>query len=122
VLALGLAAATAANPVNAQTGGSAQQGSDGKQVESVDKQSNGQPRDRVRAKEPTVVTVRGKADQVDPEASEQRGGVSKVGHGIRDGVGKVWNGIVSFGGWLLNKDDDIPSDRERRSNSKVDQR
>jgi hypothetical protein len=75
-----------------------------------------QDTERVRARQPTTVTVHGRVDPVDPERSAQEGGVEKRS-GVARALAKTWNGIVSFGGWLLDKDDVIPSERERRERS-----
>ena len=60
---------------------------------------------RVQAESPTVVTVRGTPERVEPtqvrrEKRESRGWRSRVGQ---------------FTGWALNVDEDIPSARERRA-------
>jgi hypothetical protein len=60
---------------------------------------------QVRSESPTVVTVRGTSQRVEPtqvrrEKREPRGWRSRVGQ---------------FTGWALNVDDDIPSARERRA-------
>jgi hypothetical protein len=74
--------------------------------------------DRVRAKEPTTVTVYGEQERVKTnEAEQDRRKSSGALGGLKNAASKTWNGIVGFGGWLLNVDDDIPSERERRSRS-----
>jgi hypothetical protein len=74
-----------------------------------------QKKGRVRAKEPTVVTVEGRADKVDEDRSASGKSLpAKIGSGIRAGAAGAARAIVGFGGWLLNTDEDIPSDRERR--------
>jgi hypothetical protein len=74
-----------------------------------------QKKDRVRAKEPTVVTVEGQADRVNEDRSTPDKSLpAKIGSGIKTGVTGAARAIVGFGGWLLNADDDIPSERERR--------
>jgi hypothetical protein len=70
---------------------------------------------RVRAKEPTVVTVEGRADQVEPARAPQR---RSVGRRIGSVFTSTWNGVVSAAGWLLDSKDDIPSERERRERNK----
>jgi hypothetical protein len=73
---------------------------------------------QVRAKEPTVVTVRGTADAVETNRAEQKKGFgTRVGRGARNVATKTWNGIVDFGGWLLNGGDDVPSERERKADN-----
>ena len=70
---------------------------------------------RVKAKEPTVVTVYGKKDNVDaqkaPDQPRSMGG--KVLHGLGSGVRAAGRGVAGFTGWLLNTDDDIPRERDR---------
>jgi hypothetical protein len=69
---------------------------------------------RVRAKEPTVVTVRGQQDRVETaEPRARHNPLARVGHGVKTGALKVAGGVVSFTGWLLDVDDDVPSERER---------
>jgi hypothetical protein len=74
--------------------------------------------DRVRAKEPTVVTVEGEADRVKTDDTRNVGGARKVGRGIKNGAAAVWNGIVGFMGFSLGVDEDIPSKREREREAK----
>ena len=66
--------------------------------------------ERVRAKEPTVVTVHGSRQNVEPDQApqRQRSAVGKVGHGLRTGVAAVGKGFASFVGWIANVDDDVP--------------
>ena len=72
--------------------------------------------DRVRAKEPTVVTVEGQADAVETTEPRQPENVgSKIVRGLRSGVVGTGRAIGRFGGWLLRTDDDIPSRREREA-------
>ena len=61
----------------------------------------------VRATEPTVVTVRGKAEQVNTEPHQRRTGKLKRASMAASG------GAGRFAGWLLNASDDIPSSRDR---------
>jgi hypothetical protein len=72
---------------------------------------------RIRAKKPTVVTVEGTADPVQPDM-ESRSAGGKVGGAIKSAAGKTWKGIVGLTGWMFNTGEDIPSDRERREASK----
>ena len=67
---------------------------------------------RVRAKEPTVVTVEGAADRVAEDSTRKRSIPAKIGNGIREGAIGAARAVVLFGGWLLNVDDNIPSPRE----------
>lgn len=67
--------------------------------------------DRVRASEPTVVTVYGQQQKVEPQ---QRSVGGKVVHGIRSGATGAARGIASFTGWLLNTNDDVPRERDRQ--------
>ena len=60
--------------------------------------------ERVRAQEPSVVTVRAKQQKV---AATQKP-CSKRG-------ARVWSRLAGAPGWLLNASDDIPSPRERQS-------
>ena len=72
--------------------------------------------DRVRAKDPTVVTVEGQADIVRTTEPRDSGNIgTKVVRGLRSGVVNTGRAIGRFGGWLLNTDDDIPSRREREA-------
>lgn len=70
----------------------------------------------VQAKKPTVVTVEGARERVEPnrETEPPRNPGSKVGGAIKAGFTKAWKGVTGLTGWLLNTDDDIPSERERR--------
>ena len=70
---------------------------------------------RVRAKEPTVVTVRGSADAVQTQTAtpQQRSVGGKVVHGIKTGALTAVRGVTAFAGWIANTDDDIPSEQER---------
>lgn len=72
---------------------------------------------QVKAKEPTVMTVEGKADQVAPDRTRQernRGFMSRVGHGLRTGAARTAGAIVGLTGWLINSEDDVtPEERER---------
>lgn len=63
---------------------------------------------RVRVSEPTVVTVRGKTDEVPPEQAERR---QKVDNPVIRGVRIAGRGIAAAAGWLLNSDDDISAER-----------
>ena len=85
-----------------------------KQEQSKPQQQQQEQRGPIRA-EPTVVTIEGTADRVKTDRSRNdRNLGSKAAGGIKAGAAKTWNGIVRFGGWLLNSGDDIPSDRERQ--------
>ena len=73
-----------------------------------------EPQDsRIQVKEPTVVTVHGVQDRVEPARMRRKPGRFKLG-GL-----KALTGAGNAAGWLLNADDDIPSSRERarRSNT-----
>lgn len=71
---------------------------------------------RVRAKEPTVVTVEGKQDQVSEdkkraEAQKEQNIFSRMIHGLGKGVSAIGNGIAN----LIGGDENvIPSEEERR--------
>ena len=81
--------------------------------------------ERVRAKEPTVVTVYGTRENVATEKAAQppRSVSGKVGHRMKSGFAAIGKGIAGFGGWLLNTDDDIPRQEERqRANTAQQQR
>jgi hypothetical protein len=84
-------------------------------------QQESKKRERVRAKEPTTVTVYGKQDRVETRESAQDRNGGVVG-GLKNVAAKSWNGLISFGGWLLNTDDDVPSERERRTRSQQEER
>lgn len=73
-----------------------------------DEQQSNEKTPRVRAKEPTTVTVEGRADTVNTERSDTDNGVKGVAN-------KTWKGMVRFGGWLMNTKEDIPADRERQN-------
>lgn len=68
-------------------------------------------KEQVRAKKPTVVTVEGKFDPVEPQ---RRSAGSKLAGGVKAGAVKVLHGLFDFTGWMLNVDQDIPSERDRR--------
>jgi hypothetical protein len=86
-----------------------------------------EPPPRVKAKEPTVVTVEGKREQVredekraKAEAEKDRNVFSKAMHGLGKGFSIIGRGI---GGWINGMGDSeevIPSAEERRrsANSK----
>jgi hypothetical protein len=71
---------------------------------------------RVRAKEPTVVTVEGKQDQVSEdkkraEAQKDENIFSRAIHGLGKGISTIGKGIVN----LIGGDENvIPSEEERR--------
>ncbi len=67
---------------------------------------------RVRASQPTVVTVEGHADRLKTDGS--RSSLAKAAKGIQTGITGTGRAFVTFGGWLLNVKDDIPSERERQ--------
>ena len=77
---------------------------------------------RVRAKEPTVVTVEGKQDQVSEdrkraearEAQKDQNIFSRAMHGLTRGVSAIGSGI----GRLIGGDENvIPSEADRRSST-----
>ena len=71
---------------------------------------------RVRAATPTTVTVRGEQDPVRQLPTGRKEGLgAKVVSGLKGTARKTWSGLVSVGGWFLNENDDIPSERERRA-------
>jgi hypothetical protein len=74
---------------------------------------------RVRATEPTIVTVRGTSEEVATQEpmSKRSGRSNKLGQTLRKGTASAVKGVVGAAGWLLNADDDIPrkQDRERAS-------
>jgi hypothetical protein len=65
---------------------------------------------RVRAKEPTVVTVEGTQKEVGLDREQQAEGKSNP---VKKAVQSVGRGVVNGIGWLLRVNDDIPSERER---------
>ena len=75
---------------------------------------------RVRAKEPTVVTVEGKSAEVKPEAAQNKAAAPQqnVFRRTLSGVGHtfvlVGRGIGSWVGGVFNGDDVVPSEAERR--------
>jgi hypothetical protein len=76
----------------------------------------------VRAKEPTVVTVEGKAEEVSPDKSrrEQPGG--PLGQSVRSvGRGAAWVGRRIVGWFDFNFDGEqvVPSERERKEKEKA---
>jgi hypothetical protein len=75
---------------------------------------------RVRAKEPTIVTVHGSQDKVETDHSRQqpRSVGGKMLHGIQTGVVTVGRGVAGLTGWLLNTNDDIPRERDRARSEK----
>ena len=77
--------------------------------------------ERVRAKEPTTVTVYGtpeRAQKQEKQTPEKSG--NKVIGAFKKAATSTWNGVVDFGGWIFNVEDDIPSGRERRGRSAAD--
>jgi hypothetical protein len=74
---------------------------------------------RVRATEPTVVTVRGTSEEVATQEpiSKRSGRSNKLGQTVRKGTANALKSVVGAAVWLLNADDDIPrkQDRERTS-------
>ena len=67
-----------------------------------------EPQDsRIQVKEPSVVTVHGVQDPVEPARMRRKPGRFKL-RGL-----KALTGAGNAAGWLLNSDDDIPSSRER---------
>ena len=79
--------------------------------------------ERVRAATPTTVTVQGQQDAVDPFHTARKQGLgAKIVSGVKGAVGKTWNGIVHVGGWLLDENDDIPSERDRRASTAAEPR
>lgn len=82
----------------------------------VNAQNNGQKQDdRVRAKDPTVVTVYGQRENVEQDKAPQpeRSAAGKVGHSIKSGAAAIGKGIVGFAGWLANVDETVPRRRDR---------
>ena len=70
---------------------------------------------RVRANEPTTVTVRGQLEPV-PRIAAQKGGLgARLANGVKGTARKTWNGIIYLGGLFIDEDDVIPSERERRA-------
>ena len=69
---------------------------------------------RVRAKEPTVITVEARVDDLKQDGSAKRTGPAKSGRGIGAGVTATGRAVASFAQWLLNVDEAIPSERERK--------
>lgn len=70
---------------------------------------------RVRAKQPTVITVEGRAHDLEQDRStRQRTGVASPGRGIGAGLTATGRVFATFGQWLLNVDDDIPSERRQQ--------
>jgi hypothetical protein len=68
---------------------------------------------RVRASEPTVVTVEGKRDEVEQQAPRQREPRQGT-KGMRRGAAAAAKGVVGAVGWLLNTDEDVPARRDRK--------
>ena len=66
-----------------------------------------QDNSRIQVKEPSVVTVHGVPDRVEPARMRRKPGRFKL-RGL-----KALTGAGNAAGWLLNADDDIPSSRER---------
>ena len=64
---------------------------------------------RVKADEPTVMTVKGKVTPV-----EDRNLAYKIGHGIRTGVVGTARAAVNLVGWFFDPKNEVPSDRERQ--------
>jgi hypothetical protein len=83
---------------------------------------------RVRAKEPTVVTVEGKSAEVKPEASRSKGSVPQknVFRRTIGGVGQafvfVGRGISSWVGGVFDGEDVVPAEAERKRSSERKQR
>ena len=78
---------------------------------------------QVRAKEPTTVTVEGRQERVEPQATERKPQrKAGVAGAMKTAAGKTWNGLVSFSGWLLNTSDDIPSPKEQDRDRKASER
>jgi hypothetical protein len=76
-------------------------------------------RERVRANDPTVVTVHGTRPEVEQDQSREHPG---LGGRIKSGAAAAWNGVVGLTGWLLNTKDDIPSERERTRRKESEQK
>lgn len=72
--------------------------------------------ERVRAKEPTSVTVYGSRENVEMERAPQpqRSTVGKIGHGFRTGAAAVGKGFMSLVGWVANVDDDVPRQQDAK--------
>jgi hypothetical protein len=61
-----------------------------------------------------VVTVHGTRPEVERHKTPTPRSVpSRIGNGLKTGAMTAWKGVVGLTGWLLNTDDDIPSERER---------
>lgn len=74
-------------------------------------------KERVRAKQPSVVNVEGRADPVDVDraaAAQDRSLAAKVGGGIRSGAAWTGRGVLRFTGWVMGTQEDIPSERQRK--------
>jgi hypothetical protein len=76
---------------------------------------------RVKAKEPTVVTVEGKQDRVaedqrraKAQEEKDRNALSKAVHGLGRGVAAVGRGVANWIGGLGDSEEVIPSVEERR--------
>lgn len=68
---------------------------------------------RIRATEPSVVTVETNGDPVDkrsPQPGPSKGNVKRT---VRRGAGAAVKGIVSAVGWWLDTGEDIPNHRDR---------
>jgi hypothetical protein len=82
---------------------------------------------RLKAKEPTVITVHGKQDQVRPEASQaepakERNALQRTFYGIGRGFAYVGKGLYKLLDDTFGGDDVIPSPRERTSKEKSEER
>ena len=83
---------------------------------------------RVRAKEPTVVTVEGKRGEVKPETAQTKAAdppqnvLRRTVNGIGHAFVVVGRGIGSWVGGVFNGDDVIPSEAERRQAKERKQR
>ena len=71
---------------------------------------------RVEAKEPSVMTVHGSSERVEPVRPKRKKSRFKLG------ALKTLTGAGNTAGWLLNVDDDIPSSRERDFRSRAARR
>ena len=79
-----------------------------------------QQEQRVQAKEPTVMTVQGTSERLNPEetVAQPRRRTSR----FKLGGLKALTGAGNAAGWMLNVDDDIPSSRENTPRYRTDRR
>lgn len=67
---------------------------------------------RVRATEPTVLTVEGAGDEVGSQVPQQQVNPGKLKR-VRSGAAAAVKGLIDAAGWLLNTDEDLPARRDR---------